>query len=127
MIRDQILPSLPRWYAEIASPFVHGRDDFHLLKRLPDLLAISVVLHDLEQDLGISFSRATASVRTNVPNAEPIVRDWLLQPVPLSTVKKTVEFCGNEMHAGIRCTRSKGHDGDHEFQGHDGTGQLRWK
>lgn len=115
------------WIRVTDVPFIHGRDDFRLLKRLPDLLAINALLHDLEQDHSIAFGRAAATVRTNLPNAEPIVRDWLLQPFPFSTVKKTVELCGDEMHAGIRCSRSKGHDGDHEFQGSDGTGQLRWK
>jgi len=111
------LPSLPRWYAEIAVladgdtrfdlnlyteewgfcfahgsraswirvtdiPFVHGRDDFRLLPKTPDLHAIHVLLAELEHDHRITFRRATASVRTNVPNAPQLVRDWLLQPLP---------------------------------------------
>jgi hypothetical protein len=115
------------WIRVTDVPFVHGRDDFRLLAKTPDLLGINALLCDLEVDHGIAFRRATASVRTNVPNADGIVRDWLLQPLPLSTIKKTVEFCGNEMHGGVRCTLSRGHDGDHQYHGHDGTGQLRWK
>lgn len=115
------------WIRVTDVPFVHGRDDYRLLARTPDLLGISALLADLEIDHGVSFQRATASVRTNVAHATEAVREWLLQPLPFSTVKKTVRLCDSQMHAGVRCSRTMGHDGDHEFQGSDGAGQLRWK
>lgn len=108
-------------------PFIDGRDDHRLLARTPDLLGISPLLADLEIDHGVAFQRATASVRTNIARATEAVREWLLQPLPFSTVKKTVRLCDSQMQAGVRCSRTMGHDGDHEFQGSDGAGQLRWK
>ena len=115
------------WIRVTDIPFVHGRDDHELLAHTPDLLAIGVLLAWLEADQEIAFRRATASVRTNIPAAPAAVRDWLLQPLPLSAAKKTVELCGDQMRHGVRCTLSTGHDGDHEHQGNDGRPQLRWK
>lgn len=115
------------WVRITDIPFVHGRDDFRLLARTPDLLAINVVAAELEAEYGLDFDRANATIRTNIPNAIEIVRAWLMQPLPYSTVKKTVELCGDLMHDGIRCSKVRGHDGDHEYQGHDGRGQLLWK
>ena len=115
------------WIRVTDIAFVHGRDDHGLLARTPDLLAIHLLLAELERAHGLAFHRDTASVRTNLPDATNVIREWIAQPAPYSTVKKTVELCGNEMHAGIRCTLSKGHDGDHEYQDVAGLGQLRWK
>ena len=115
------------WIRVTDIAFVHGRDDHGLLPRTPDLLAIHLLLADLERDHGVAFHRDAASVRTNMPDAADVIREWVVQPPPYSTVKKTVELCGNEMHGGIRCTLSRGHDGDHEYQDVGGRGQLRWK
>lgn len=68
------------WIRVTDVAFVHGRDDFDLLAKTPDLLAIGPLLEKLEHDHGISFARATASVRTNLADAAPIVRDWLVEP-----------------------------------------------
>lgn len=115
------------WIRVTDVPFVHGRDEYALLPKTPDLLAIHMLLVQLESDHKLAFRLEAAGVRTNVPDCEDLIRNWLVQPMPYSTVKKTVELCGDEMHAGIRCTLSKGHDGDHEYQDADGRGQLRWK
>lgn len=115
------------WIRITDIPFVHGRDNFDLLPRTADLLAINVMASELEAEHGLELDRANATIRTNIPNAAEIIRDWLIQPLPYSTVKKTVELCGDVMHDGIRCSKVRGHDGDHEYQGHDGRGQLRWK
>lgn len=115
------------WIRVTDIAFVHGRDDLGLLPRTPDLLAVHVLLAELERDHGCTFQRDTATVRTNVPDAASPIRDWIVQPPPYSTVKKTVELCGNEMHGGIRCTLSKGHEGEHEHHDAGGRGQLRWK
>lgn len=114
------------WIRVTDVPFVHGRDDYGLLARTPDLLAIHALLAELEQAHAITFRIDAANVRSNVRDADGVVRDWLVQPPPYSTVKKTKELCGDEMH-GIRCSLTKGHTGDHEYQGRDGRGQLRWK
>ncbi len=115
------------WIRVTDIAFVHGRDDFRLLQRTPDLLGIHVLLAELEADHGIAFRRAIASVRSNVPGTAEAVRDWLLLPLPASTVKKTVELCADQMHAGVSCSLRKGHDGDHVYESPDGAGQLRWK
>lgn len=115
------------WIRVTDVPFVHGRDDFGLLGKTSDLAAANVLLAELESDHQLAFRRANATVRSNVPDAEHPIRAWLLQPVPYSTVKKTTELCGDEMHDGIRCSLRKGHDGQHEHQGRDGRGALRWK
>lgn len=115
------------WIRVTDIPFVHGLDDFHLLARTPDLLAINILATELEHEHGVSLRRANATIRTNIPGAAEVVLDWLIQPIPYSTVKKTKELCSDEMHHGIRCTKSKGHEGDHEYVTHDARGQLRWK
>lgn len=115
------------WIRVTDIPFVHGRDDFHLFPRTPDLLAISCMAEELEAEHGLELDRAQATIRTNLPDATEIIRGWLMQPLPHSTVKKTVELCGDVMHDIIRCSKVRGHEGDHEYQGHDGRGQLRWK
>jgi hypothetical protein len=115
------------WIRVMEGAFVHESDDFKLLASTPDLLAIHVLLAELESDHRVKFQRATASVRTNLGEVANAIRDWLLQPLPYSTVKKTAELCGNQIRNGVRCSRTKGHDGDHEYLGHDGRAQLRWK
>jgi hypothetical protein len=115
------------WIRVTDIPFVHGRDDFQLLQRTPDLLAINLLAAELQAEHGLELDRTGATIRTNIPDATEVIREWLLQPLPYSTVKRTVELCGDVMHDGIRCSKILGHDGDHEYQGHDGRGQLRWK
>ena len=80
------------WIRVTDVAFVHGRDDFRLLAETPDLLGIAGLLAAVERDHGIEWRRPAATVRTNVANAEPIVRDWLLQPLPVVSVKQTIEL-----------------------------------
>jgi hypothetical protein len=115
------------WIRVTDLAFVHGRDDFGLLGRTPELFAIAFLLVELEAEHHIAFRRATASVRTNIPGAANTIRDWLLEPLPHTTVRTTVELCGNETHHGVRCTLGDGHGGEHEYLGHDGTSLLHWK
>lgn len=115
------------WIRVTDIPFVHGRDDFRLLTRTPDLLAIDLLALELEAEHGIAFTRDRASIRTNVPRAAEIVGEWLVQSLPYSAVKQTIELCGDEMHRGIRCTKDKGHEDDHEYVASDVSGNLRWK
>ena len=68
--------------------FVRGPDQFTLLARTPDLLAINTLITALAAEHGVVFQRATATIRANVPNASEVVREWLLQPLPHSTTKK---------------------------------------
>ncbi len=110
------------WIRVTDIPFVHVHDDFELLRRTPDLLAIGETIAELEIAHAISFQRAHARIRTNIPKAGDVVREWIMQPLPYSTVKKTVELCASEMHDSIRCTLVRGHDGPHEYRGLDGRG-----
>lgn len=105
------------WIRVTDIAFVHGRDDFGLLTRTPDLLAIRQLAAELEVEHGISLRRANASIRTNLPGAAELVRDWLVQ----------AELCNDEMYGDIRCTKPKNHDGHHEYVANDARGQLRWK
>ncbi len=103
------------WIRVTDIAFVHGRDDFGLIARVPPLLALGVFAANLETEYEIELARSRAIIRSNVSGATPLVRRWLLAKA----------LCGNEMHDGIRCTRAKGHDGHHAYE--TGEGALRWK
>lgn len=47
--------------------------------------------------------------------------------LPVSSDKKTVELCGDELHKGARCVLPRGHVGDHEFFSPNATGAITWK
>ena len=74
------------WIRVTDVAFVHGQDDFQLLARTPDLLAIHALLADLEREHQLALRYATASIRSNVADAPRIVRDWLVQAPPYSAV-----------------------------------------
>jgi len=115
------------WIRVTDVPFVHGRDDYDLLRETPDLLAIGQLIARLEQTQGIQLHRASATIRTNLPASVAVIREWLAQAWPLVSQRKTVELCGATKVAGIRCTRPHAHDGEHEHVGGDGSALVRWK
>jgi hypothetical protein len=80
------------WIRVTDVPFVHGRDELALLDRTPDLLAVGVLISQLERDHQITFDRTTPTIRTNVADAEPVIRDWLREPRAFSRMRKTVEL-----------------------------------
>ena len=57
--------------------FVHGRDEHGLLAIVPPLRDIGGFLRGLEQRHEIQFQRKHAAIRTNLANAEPVIRSWL--------------------------------------------------
>jgi hypothetical protein len=57
--------------------FVHGRDDYQLLASVPALKDIGTLIRRLETEFRVRFQRGHAHVRTNLPNLEPIVRNWI--------------------------------------------------
>ena len=59
-------------------PFVHGRDDFQLLTLTPTLGVIGSFLRALEHDHRVRFRREHALVQTDLIEAEPSIRRWLL-------------------------------------------------
>ncbi len=105
------------WIRVTDIAFVHGRDDFGLITRMPPLLALGMFAANLETEYDIELARSRAIIRSNLSGATSVVRRWLRE--------SPVEPCGNEMHDGIRCTRAKGHDGHHAYETREGA--LRWK
>lgn len=65
------------WIRVTDIAFVHGRDDFQLLKRTPSLDAIGALVRELEEAHGIRFQRHHAAIRTNLPKIEASVRAWI--------------------------------------------------
>lgn len=114
------------WIRITDIPFAHGRDEFSLLSETPELQAIVVLMATLEARFAIQFERANATVQTNLPSAVGVVREWFAQSLPLSSQRRTVELCGDEMHAGMRCHLGKGHNGQHQHQGPHVSGVVRW-
>jgi hypothetical protein len=66
------------WIRVTDIPFVHGRDDFAVLSATPSLEHIGSLLRELEARYAIRFQRDRALVRTNVPRAEPSIREWVM-------------------------------------------------
>jgi hypothetical protein len=67
------------WIRVTDVPFVHGCDDFRLLRQVPALKDIGNLLRELELQNGIRFDRQHAAIGTNVGRAEPVVKSWLRQ------------------------------------------------
>lgn len=65
------------WIRVTDEPFVHGRDDYHLLVELPLLASIGSLVRALEARYTIAFQREHALVRTNVVGGKQAVRKWL--------------------------------------------------
>ena len=65
------------WVRVTDQPFVHGRDDYHLISELPPLPEIGQLVQDLERKHDIVFQRGHALVRTNVTGGKPALRKWL--------------------------------------------------
>ena len=57
--------------------YVNGCDDFALLGRVTSLEHFGTLLAAIELQYALRFGRASASVRSNVPRAEPTIRAWL--------------------------------------------------
>ena len=67
------------WIRVLDVPFVHERDDFGLRGRVPPLRDLGVLLRALEGPHRIRFRREHASIRSTIQDAEPAVREWLLE------------------------------------------------
>lgn len=65
------------WIRVTDIPFVHGRDDFGLLKIMPALPDVGMLMRTIEKQHKIALRREHALVRTNLQNAEVAVRAWL--------------------------------------------------
>lgn len=67
------------WIRVTDLPFVHMRDDYKLLAQTPTLDTIGTLLRSLEDQHGVKFKREHAYVNTNLVNAEPAIRAWILK------------------------------------------------
>lgn len=65
------------WIRVTDVAFVHGRDDHELLAHLPRLREIGLFVREIERRYAIRFDREAAKIRTSIPNAEPVLRDWV--------------------------------------------------
>jgi hypothetical protein len=65
------------WIRVTDLAFVHTRDDFALLNWVPPLDQIGTLLRRIERDHTLQFRRDRALVETNLPSAEPAIRNWL--------------------------------------------------
>lgn len=65
------------WIRVTDIPFVHGRDDFDLLRETSSLKDIATLVRAVEALTGVTFSRESAAVRTNIADGEAAIRDWI--------------------------------------------------
>jgi hypothetical protein len=65
------------WIRVTDVPFVHGRDEFKLLPQTPGLLAIGKTIADLERAHDVPLRQGQPQIRTNVPYATEVIRDWI--------------------------------------------------
>lgn len=65
------------WIRITDIPFVHGRDDFHLLAVTPALREFGGLVRSIEHQHAIRFRRRNALVHTNIPAAESPIRRWV--------------------------------------------------
>src|SRR5687767_1983330 len=112
------------WIRVTDIPFVHGRDQFGFITRVPPLRSIARFLAALELDHDIKWQWSDAAVLSNIAHANQVVSRWLTRGMVRGR-RDSADLCGDEMHDGIRCTRERGHDGHHAFESDEGT--LSWK
>jgi hypothetical protein len=58
--------------------FIHGRDDHKLLPATPTLANVSWLVQIVEREHGVKFRRDLALIQTDLAQAEPAIRQWLL-------------------------------------------------
>ena len=65
------------WIRVTDIAFVHGTDDFGLLRETPRLEQLGELLRELEGRHGLAFRRDLAAVRSDLPNADVAIRRWI--------------------------------------------------
>jgi hypothetical protein len=65
------------WIRVTDIPFVHGRDDFELLRQTSGLRAMGDVVRSVEHRFDLAFDREGAEIRTNIEHSEPAIRAWV--------------------------------------------------
>lgn len=66
------------WIRITDIPFIHGRDEHKLLSSTPPLKNLGAFVRDLEARNGVTFQRRHAAIVTTIPDAEDVIRSWLL-------------------------------------------------
>src|ERR1051325_11258092 len=65
------------WIPVTDIAFVHGQDDFQLLRATPRLDKIGTLVQELEHRHDLRFRLDLAAIRSNVANAELAIRRWV--------------------------------------------------
>src|SRR5438477_6320181 len=65
------------WIRVTDVPFVHGRDDYQLIKSAPALEHVGDLIRRLEAEHTIQFRRDQARISTNLSSAETTIRAWV--------------------------------------------------
>jgi len=65
------------WIRVTDVPFVHGRDEHDLLRRVPPLKTIGALIVTLEQRHAIELARHHALIRTSIPDAGEAIARWV--------------------------------------------------
>ena len=60
------------------APEIGTRDDFDLIGHIPELLNLGWVIARLERRFDLSFRRLHAEIETNLRDADPKIRRWVL-------------------------------------------------
>jgi hypothetical protein len=66
------------WIRVTEVPFIHERDDFALLLKVPPLRALGGLVRGLEQTYRLRFHREHASIRSTIERSEPAIWEWVL-------------------------------------------------
>jgi hypothetical protein len=66
------------WIRVTELPFVHERDDFALLAKVPPLRVLGGLVRALEERHRIRFRREHAAIRSTIENAEPAIWEGVL-------------------------------------------------
>ena len=65
------------WIRVTDLPFVHGRDEFDLLRVTPRLERVGELVRALEARLELAFDRQHAAIRTDLPHAARAITAWV--------------------------------------------------
>jgi hypothetical protein len=69
---------LASWIRVIDVPFVHERDEFNLLARVPPLRGLGSLMRTLEEKYRFRFRREHAAIRSTISSSEPAIWEWVL-------------------------------------------------
>jgi hypothetical protein len=65
------------WIRVTDLPFVHGQDDFHLLRLTPALEHLGDLVRELEAREGLTFDREHAEVQTDLAGVDAAIAAWV--------------------------------------------------